>query len=99
MSEPSLEDLYDPATLAVIDGWSSVTRTVEPVPAWRRAAAAGALTTALATGVREALEDEAEDPVVEIDRAPERTRLEPVTLYFVPGEPRATVALVRPWLL
>ena len=99
MSEPTLEDLYDPATLAVIDRWSSESRTVEPAAPWRRAAFAGAVTTALVTGVADALEDEADEAVVEIDRGVSRTPLEAVTLYFVPGEPRASVAIVRPWLL
>jgi len=99
MSEPPLEELYDPATLRVIDGWSREQPAVEPARPWRRAAVAGAITTALVTGVREALEDEEEDAVVDIDRVRERSLLEPVTLYFVPGEPRASVAIVRPWLL
>ena len=99
MSEPPLEELYDPATLRVIDGWSREQPAVEPTRPWRRAAVAGAIKTALVTGVREALEDEEEDAVVDIDRVRERSLLEPVTLYFVPGEPRASVAIVRPWLL
>lgn len=99
MSEPTLEDLYDPATLAVIDGWSGEQRTVEPAQSWRRAVVAGAITTALVTGVNEALEDDVEDAVVELDRKPVRTPLEAVTLHFVPGDPPASVAIVRPWLL
>jgi hypothetical protein len=99
VSEAPLEDLYDPATLRAIEGWSADGPTVEPLPVWRRAAFAGAVTTALVTGVREALEDDEAEPAVEIDRGRGRARLEPVTLYLVPGEPRASVAIVRPWLL
>jgi hypothetical protein len=99
VSGQSLEEIYDSETLRAIDGWSAGGRTVEPMSRWRRGVAAGALTSALVTGVRDALEDEPEDSREEIDLRPQRTRLEPVTFYYVPGEPPASVAVVRPWLL
>lgn len=98
MSGRGLEDVYDEATLRAIDGWSPGEATVEPVAPWRAVAIAGGLTAALVGGVREAFED-VEEALEEVELAPRTSRLEPVTLYFVPGEPRASVAIVRPWLL
>jgi len=62
------------------------------------AAASVALTTALVTGVREALEPEANEVYEEIDDGVVGGPTEAVTLFFVPNNPWATRAVIRPWL-
>jgi len=57
-----------------------------------------ALTTALVTGVREVLEPEANEVYEEIDHGVVGGPTEAVTLFFVPNNPWATRAVVRPWL-
>jgi hypothetical protein len=96
-----LEDVYDEATVAALD--RSV-RQPRPVPAvvaggWRGRLGAGAIAAAAVIGVGEALDPSRNEPVIEeVDAdAPPDERL-PVTVFFVPGLPRATRATVRPWL-
>ena len=52
----------------------------------------------LVNGVRDVLEDEP-DPIVEIDEEVRDRRLEPVTVHLAWGNPSASVAIVRRWLL
>lgn len=65
-------------------------------------AAGVALATATVTGVRDALDDDVADRAIEtfdptwgVAGGPHQA----VTLFFVPNDPFATRAIVRPWLL
>jgi hypothetical protein len=93
-----VEDLYDELTVRRIDR-----PTRRPVrrqaTAPRRALGGGALLTAVALGLQEALEPHAK-PVIEELRPADDDELEPaVSLLLVPDAPRLSRALVRPWLL
>jgi hypothetical protein len=91
----ALADRYDAETWALIDGYRPG-RPRRPAVSTR---AAVTLWAAALRGVGEALEGPDEDDA-DVERAPsEPRRLEAVTLHFVPGDPRATLAIVRPWLL
>ncbi len=96
-----LEELYDDGTVRAIDAGAG-----EPERRTRRlrsavvAAAAGAAAGGLARGVHDVLADEDAEPeeAGEIEVAPVERRLEPVTVILVPGDPSASVAIVRRWL-
>jgi hypothetical protein len=97
-----LDDLYDDATVAALDRFVRVRRPVPEVVAagWRGRLGAGAIATAAMIGVGEALAPERNEPVieeVEVDGPPDLRQ--PVTVLLVPGAPRSTRAIVRPWLL
>lgn len=65
----------------------------------RRGSAMGAVVASLVLGAREALDPEgAHEAVVELDPVPGRVRPGPVTFVHVPGSPRASRILLRPWL-
>jgi hypothetical protein len=97
------DDVYDDATRSALDRWN---RAPQPVPAevasgWRGGVAATALLTAVALGVQEVLEPKRRTPVIEeIDLD---TLLcdddRPVVYHHVVGVPKASRAIVRPWLL
>lgn len=88
-----LEDLYDGATIEALDR-----RRQSPRRAGRPAAVA--LTTALLTGTANALEDAPPEPeIAEVDLDRGDRRNEAVTVVLVPGAPRLSLAIVRPWLL
>jgi hypothetical protein len=80
-------------------------RTPQPVPAevaagWRRGVGGAAFLTAAMLGVRDVLERRPDEAIVEeIDVADQHWPDAPVSLHFVPGAPRLTRAIVRPWLL
>lgn len=94
---PELSDVYDDATLAAIESWPN--RRGEPARG-PRAAFSGAVLAAGLVGARVALEDEADpEPVVEVRPTRGGGPLQGVEVLFVPGDPAATVAVVRPWLL
>jgi hypothetical protein len=93
----SFDDLYDVATLRALDAAVEGRPVVEP-PRGVAGMPALALATALVSGVREAFEPAQPEPVVQHADDP-GDALEPVTVLFVPGDPDATVAIVRPWLL
>ncbi len=64
----------------------------------RRALGGGALLGAVALGVREAVEPNRVEPIVEeVDAADGEDAA--VTLYLVRGHPGRSRALVRPWLI
>ncbi|MFN3218973.1 MAG: hypothetical protein ACE367_20975 [Acidimicrobiales bacterium] len=96
-----LEELYDDGTVEAIDAGAG-----EPERRTRRlrsavvGAAAGAAAAGLARGVHDVLADEDAEPeeAGEIEVAPVERRLEPVTVILVPGDPAASVAIVRRWL-
>ena len=66
---------------------------------WRRRSATGAVLTAVALGLREALESEKERPAI-VQPAPDGDgrRMKPIDLHLDPDNVEATVAVVRPWL-
>jgi hypothetical protein len=97
-----LDDVYDDVTRAALDRWN---RPPNPVPAevasgWRSGVAATALLTAAALDVRDALEPKRRTPIIEeVDLdALLREDDRPVVYHHVPGAPRASRAIVRPWL-
>ncbi len=68
--------------------------------AWRRRTASGAILTAMALGLREALDEPKEEPQVLIESGGEPFRpTDPVELHFDPAGPAHTWVVVRPWLL
>lgn len=99
-ADVELQDVYDDDTLARLDAWRAgrAARAAE-VSVWRRGSATGLVVTGLALGVREALEPEHRDPVVEEVDVTGLDGSAAVTVLFVPDNPRATIAVVRPWLL
>jgi hypothetical protein len=96
------DDLYDDVTRAVLDrSTGSAPRRRDVASGWRANAAAGAFTimTATALGVQDVLEPKQETPVIEeIDVSTLRPRDDaPVAYFHVPGLPKASRAIVRPW--
>jgi hypothetical protein len=97
-----LDDVYDGITRAAIDRWQ---RSPNPVPAeiasgWRGGLAATALLTAVALGVQEVLEPKRRTPVIEeIDLDALWSDDLPVVYHHVPDGPKASRAIVRPWLI
>lgn len=101
-AEPALADLYDDATVRAIDaGAGEPVRPARRLPRAVAAAAAGVAAGSFVRGVQAALADDDAEPedAGEIDFAPAERRLEPVTVVLVPGDPAASVAIVRRWLL
>lgn len=102
MSEPrpaDLEELYDADTLAAMERWRPRDAARDPeVAAWRKQAAARALVSAIGLGLREVFEPKPPDEAVEEIDVDQFGRDLPVTVYLVPGNPKASIALVRPWL-
>jgi len=92
---PSLEELYNPDTLALID------RAYRPPdrPRTRRVratASAGAMVAALALGIQHAIEPEDAEPAV-AEVTPD-THPDPdasVVLHFVPNDPPASLAVIH----
>jgi len=93
-----LRDVYDDATMAAID-YRSGEPHARPSGGLQGRLAGGALVVGLLHGVKDALEDEDVDPVVEIEEERRAARMEPVTVTLVPGYPKLGVATVRRWLL
>ena len=93
---PSLEDIYDPETLLAIDHQREP--GAAPAGGWRGGVTAGALVVGMVSGVRDVLEPEDEDALVEIEEAQPARRLEPVSVHLAWGNPSASIAIVRPWL-
>ena len=94
------DDLYDERTLAALDraaGGSA--HEPETVHGWRRGIGVGALAGAALMGVGDVLEPARRDPVVEeIDLLASADPRAPVVYHHVPGAPRLSRAIVRPWL-
>lgn len=95
--EHELRDVYDEATVVLLDAW--LAPPAARARGWRKGTAAGMVVTALALGVQQVLEPEQRDPIVEEIELDAADHHQPVTVLLVPGNPRATVALVRSWLL
>ncbi|MCB1014566.1 MAG: hypothetical protein KDB10_05550 [Acidimicrobiales bacterium] len=100
---PALEDVYDARTLAALDAG------VEPAPeaddpceapgaarGWRASLAGGAVLADIALGLREVLDpDPGDEGVLEVRPDPGLEPVDGITIFFVPDDPRATVAVVR----
>lgn len=96
------EDVYDDATRRALDRWLTTGSTSEPAVAhgWRAGLGASALLTAATLGVQDVLEPKQRTPIIEeIDLDSFALGEDvPVTYIHVPGAPRASRAIVRPWL-
>lgn len=97
---PSFEELYDDETLAALDGWAPGAGR-EPSTRGRvgRGGLAGLMLTGLSLGLRDTLDGlTEEEPVVEL--RPDDVDAEDrwVTFVHVPGLPRWSRIVVRPWL-
>lgn len=99
-----LEPVYDPETLDEIDGWSdraAFGHAIDPaeerseVPAWRRRAGAGGIAAGLALGLQEIFEEPEPHRQIEVLPAMPGEDNDHITLYFVPNNPQATVAIIR----
>jgi hypothetical protein len=96
------DDLYDDVTCAVLDRWHGPAKSVpaEVASGWRAGLGATALFTAAALGVQDVLEPKRHDPVIEeIDLDALSSDDLPVVYHHAPGYPRASRAIVRPWLV
>ena len=94
-----LAEVYDSATLRAIDGQAGEPPAPAVARGWRGGATAGAMIVGMVQGVRDALEEDESEPVVEIDEERRATRHQAVTVHLAWGNPAASVAIVRPWLL
>lgn len=99
---PALEDVYDARTLAALEAgtepsWDAEESVAErPRPGFRGSIASGAVLAGLMLGMREVFDPEAgREPVFELAPDPGLQPVDGITLYFVPGDPRATVAVIR----
>ncbi len=97
--DDDLAAIYDPATVEAIDNGAGEPSEISRVRGWRGGATAGAMVVGLVSGVERALEDEEDEPVVEVDEEIRDHRLQAVTVHLAWGEPAASVAIVRRWLL
>jgi hypothetical protein len=93
------DELYDEPTLGRLE-----TRGRRPVPpkvasGWRGGLGAGVIATTAMIGVRDVLEPERRDPIIEEVDLTRFVDLDaPVVYHHVPGLPKASRAIVRPWL-
>ena len=97
-----LDQVYDAETLAAVDRWARPRRIVpeETAGGWRRGVGGAAVLTAAMLGVREALDPTDDEPIIEeIDLHRFGDPREAVSIFFVPGAPRLTRVLCRPWRL
>ena len=97
--DDDLAEVYDEATLRAIDRQGGEPAAPSVARGWRGGATAGAMVVGMVQGVRDALEDEESEPIVEIDEDLRGTRQQAVTVHLAWGNPAASVAIVRPWLL
>lgn len=61
-------------------------------------AAVGMMTAGLLRGIDAALDPEDKEPIVDFFDEDQSGPQQPVTVFLVPGNPKASVAIVRPWL-
>jgi hypothetical protein len=95
-------DFYDDETWALITRWHAERASVpaEVSHGWRASVGAAAIFSAAAFGVADVIEPKHRDPVfeeVDLDSLLRRDDM-PVVYHHVPGAPRASRAVVRPWL-
>jgi hypothetical protein len=94
---PSLADIYDDETLAALDAWQP-RQGAEPPRRLGRAGLAGLVLSGLALGLREVLEDDDDDDLVEYRPEAGDPGERWVTFVYVPGAPGASRLVIRPWL-
>jgi hypothetical protein len=67
---------------------------------WRRRTATGMVASAIAIGLREALEGPRdEEPPIVIDADGDPARDDPLEINLFPGHPEMSWVVVRPWLM
>jgi hypothetical protein len=94
------EDLYDDYTLDRLESHERRRVPAEVARGWRGGLGAGVIATTAMLGVRDVLEPEHRDPIIEeVDLTRFVDRDAPVVYHHVPGLPAASRAIVRPWLL
>ena len=96
------DDVYDDVTRRALDRWPKSAERMPAVVAngWRAGVGATALLTAAALGVQDVLEPKRRTPVIEevdLDSFALGDEV-PVVYHHVPGLPKASRAIVRPWL-
>ena len=101
---PPLEDVYDDATLAALDAGVEPERD-HPDDAggdalvaarWRGSLAGGAVLAGIALGLKEVFDPEPDGgTMIEVVRDTAVDPVDGITLYFVPDDPQATVAVVH----
>src|SRR5437762_4975510 len=97
-----MDDLYDDVTLAALERYGCAPPVAAPVVAegWRGRVGGAAVWTSVMLGVRDVIEPERREPIVEeVDLIGTRWPHAPLDVDFVPGAPRLTRCRVRPWLL
>jgi hypothetical protein len=95
-------DIYDPDTLAALDGWSLPEEPVAaaaPLPSrlstWSRSTVMGMVLSGCALGLQEVLDPKSQRPiVVEVDAAGEPHDL-PIQLILDPDDPSGSLCIVR----
>ncbi|MBL8778127.1 MAG: hypothetical protein JNK12_19460 [Acidimicrobiales bacterium] len=101
---PALEDVYDEETLAALDAGVEPERedpgtAADDAPTaarWRGSLAGGAVLAGIALGLKEVFDPEPDGgSMIEVVRDTAAEPVDGVTLYFVPDDPQATVAVVR----
>ena len=100
MSEAEdFDDLYDEPTLGRLGHHERRSVPAQVARGWRGGLGAGVIATSAMIGVRDVLEPESRDPIIEEVDLPRFVDLEaPVVYHHVPGLPQASRAIVRPWL-
>lgn len=95
-----LDAVYDPETMAALDGWNPPrAEGPSPVPSrvvgWSRRSAVGAVLTGMALGLQEVLEPKKDSAIViEVDADGEPHDL-PIRLLLDPDDPRGSLCIVR----
>ena len=102
MAHDEFDDVYDDITRRALDRWPGTHEPPSPPVAkgWRAGVGATALLTAAALGVQDVLEPKRRTPVIEevdLDAFALGDDV-PVTYHHVPGLPKSSRAVVRPWL-
>ena len=98
-AEVGFDELYDPATLAALDGWERAESPDLPLPSkvsrWSRSTAIGMVLTGFALGLQEVLDPEDERQIViEVDDEGVAPHL-PIQLFLDPDSPAGSLCLVR----
>src|SRR4029079_17282370 len=95
------DDLYDPDTLAALDGWEQPdTEVMEPplpsrLSTWSRTTVMGMVLSGYALGLQEVLDPKSRRPiVVEVDANGEPHAL-PIELILDPDDPGGSLCIVR----
>jgi len=94
------EELYDPDTIAAVDGWTPRVPPVgTPLPSrvvrWSRSSVLGAVVTGFAFGIQEVMEPKEDAAIViEVDADGEPHDL-PIQLFLDPDDPAGSICVVR----